>query len=408
MRTHTVNSWQQFMARILMLAGYTITAVLVIGHANARSDSDYQERTESTSFSVEGRTVVFTNLVGQVEILPGSGSDVQLESTIRAGGKDAQNLLDSISIDSDEVKGRLEIQTVYPTDDYLTFYYREGSSWGNSNTRVRYDGERVRVTSKHSSKAADVHVNHIVYLPTGVDFKTMNAVGSVNIKDIEADLSVKTQSGKQVSSNTQGELRLDSGSGSIKSTDHRGYLNADTGSGSITASNVQGDVSADTGSGSIKLNDISGSVNADTGSGRIVVVSARDGVNADTGSGRIELEDIDGAISADTGSGSIRISKWNGGDSINLDTGSGSIDVVGNFGAVRNLNADTGSGSISLVSTTQPSMQLEASSNSRINVNFPDMEAKRLTKREFRGTLGSGEGHGNVSSGSGKVSFTML
>jgi len=107
-------------------------------------------------------------------------------------------------------------------------------------------------------------------------------------------------------------------------------LRIDDGAGSIDIADVDADVTIDDGSGSIDVRSV-GKLHIDDGSGSIDVVGASGDVYVNDGSGSITIENVGGSVTIDDGSGSIRV-RHVGENLIIIEAGSGSVsfsDVKG-------------------------------------------------------------------------------
>ena len=315
---------------------------------------------------LSGDRVAVYNLAGEVEVVPGTGSDVVVEVT--RGGGDG----DRLEIEVGEVRGREALRVIYPSDRVVYSGMGRGS---NTNIRVQDNGtffngrggERVRISGRGSGLEA--HANLRITMPAGADVAVYLAAGEGTGNDLE------------------GNLLMHTGSGSVDVSRITGNVELDTGSGSIRVSDVEGDVSADTGSGSIDINGVRGrTLNADTGSGHVegMDVSVVE-LSVDTGSGHIRFDRLTATdILCDTGSGSVTLELLSDVESLDVDTGSGSVrlTVPETFGA--EVEFDTGSGGI--------------------DVDLPARIAE--AKRDyFRGTIGDGDGRVVVDTGSGGISI---
>lgn len=348
--------------KIVNATGGLLGALTVL--ALGAGGSDAQE-----SYDVSGTDVAIYNLVGEVEVVGGSGSQVTVE--VMRGGADASEL----SVEVDQIDGRETLRVIYPSDRVVY----EGRNWrGNTELRVQDDGtfggrgrgNEVRVSS--SGRGLEAWADLRITVPAGRELAVYIAVGEIKATDVESDLRLDTHSGAVSARGVSGNLLVDTGSGSVVVEDVNGAVSVDTGSGSVEVNNVRGgEVSIDTGSGGVSGADITaGTVRVDTGSGGVDLtrVGSAD-VYIDTGSGSVEVEvtrDID-QLEVDTGSGSVTVRMpANTGASVEVETGSGGIDVDlplriqsvrrdylrGEIGdGDGRIVIDTGSGSIRLLSS---------------------------------------------------------
>lgn len=318
---------------------------------------------------ISGTAVAIYNLAGQVEVVPGSGSEVVVR--VNRGGRDASRL----QIETGPIGGRGTLRVIYPSDEIV---YPEMGRGSNTNQRVRSDGtfsdggsgDGDRVSLRGSGDGLEAWADLVVEVPTGRNMEIYLAVGRADARGVRGDLRVDTGSGSVNVSDITGALLVDTGSGSVDVRDVRGDLLVDTGSGRIDAARIVGDdVELDTGSGRIVVDGVEARrLRVDTGSGGIQVTGVRSpDVEVDTGSGGVEVEllaDIERFV-VDTGSGSVTVRVPDGfGAEIELDTGSGRIEVelpmevrsarrdyvsgrIGDGGG--RLSIDTGSGGIEIL-----------------------------------------------------------
>jgi hypothetical protein len=316
-------------------------------------------------FTLEGDRAAVYNLAGQVRVEPGSGASVVVEIT--RGGSDAGRL----SVRRGDA-GTLAV--VYPDADVV--YPAIGGSRTSLDVRsdgtfggdqgIRFGGGR-RVTIRGSGGGTRAWVDVRVLVPTGRSISLHQAVGHVDVTNVNGSVQVKVQSAAIVASGTRGRLDLD------------------TGSGGITVTNAEGDVRLDTGSGGVRVNGVRGSgLDVDTGSGGVEgsdVSVAR--LHVDVGSGGVRLDGVDArSIDVDTGSGAVVLRLRRDAEDVKIDTGSGGVTLglPRDFGADAEI--DTGSGGI--------------------HVDVP-ANVRRASRTHFSGTFGNGGGHLVIDTGSGGV-----
>ena len=347
--------------RKLIWAGGAVAAAAV-----ALSAMDGTAVQTPQEYRIAGNHVAVYNLAGAVSIVPATGNDVVV--TVNARGADAEIL----TVESGEIRGVQTLRVRYPADRVI--YSDMG---GNSRTQVRVRddgtfghggfsrGERVDIRS--SGGGLEAWADLTVAVPSGQRFSLYLGAGATDVRDVDGDLQVDTQSGSIESAGTSGSLSIDTGSGSVRVAGANGDLNVDTGSGAVTLEGVAGErVLVDTGSGSVRASDIrSESVEVDTGSGRITLLA-------------VEAPDV----TVDTGSGSVEVDLVADIQRLEVDTGSGGVTlrVPGDLGA--RIEADTGSGAI--------------------DVEVPIDESTRR-RTYLRGTIGDGRGSIVVDTGSGSI-----
>lgn len=339
-------------AAALTLGGLTLTM------AAAPVAAQNQER-----FVLGGGPAAVYNLVGEIDVVAGTGSDVVVE--VMRGGRDG----DALRMEVGDVGRRRALRVIYP-DNRIS--YPRMSRGSRTTIRVNQDGtffhdrggERVTISGGGGLEAyADIRV----LVPPGQSIEVYLGVGRAAARGVE------------------GDVLLDLASASAEAEDINGTLRIDTGSGRVDVRGIQGDAFIDTGSGSVDAFSVSGRELAiDTGSGRVTVDQATvDRLDVDTGSGSIRVRDT-AAPSArlDTGSGSVQVELQTDVDDLVVDTGSGSVtlEVPEDLGA--ELEIDTGSGGI--------------------NLDIPVMVTRR--ERDYlRGSIGDGRGSIRIDTGSGSI-----
>ena len=323
------------------------------------------------TWQLDGDRVAIYNLAGEVEVVRGDGSAVEVE--INRGGGDG----DRLQVEVDRIDGSEALRVIYPDDRVV--YERMGRS--SATIRVRDDGtffrnrslgglrgDEVRISGR--GRGLEAHADIVVRVPAGVAVAVYLAAGSGNAAGLASDLVFRTASGAVEVAGVVGDVEVD------------------TGSGAVAISDVEGDVTADTGSGAIGLEDIRGDrLEADTGSGGVRGSNVSvDQLLVDTGSGSIRIDGLSAAdIDCDTGSGAVHLSMLSDVDRLVVDTGSGgvSLEVPSDFGA--RLELDTGSGGIS--------------------VDVPDRVVETSRRTYFRGAVGDGNGSVVIDTSAGGVTI---
>lgn len=351
--------------------------------------AEHRTDTRETIAWQPGLSASMENLLGEVELVGGTGNEIVIELTVVANARtaaDAEALAGQVTLQQSRRGDTVELWIDYPTAEHDQFIYRPGRWSGTTNTTYR--GERVRITSRGSG--ADVHANLRITLPQGVAFEMANSVGSLAATGVNGEIGLRTGSGRIEASQGGGTLAARSGSGSIRISEHTGAVGARAGSGSISLEAITGGVDVRTGSGSIRAQRVAG-----------------DEVALRAGSGSVRIDDIQGALSIGTGSGSVRIGSLTAGDELSVTTGSGSVRADGDFSAVTNMRMRTGSGSIAIVSSGVPNVQLVASAGSgSVTVDVAGMSGVSARRNRVEATLGTGEGEARLSTGSGSIRFT--
>jgi hypothetical protein len=313
-----------------------------------------------------GQDVAVYTLVGQVQVVGGTGSEVVVRIT--RGGADASQL----RVETGQIDGRSTLRVVFPDDEIVypamgrrsntTMSVRADGTFGDGNGR---GGSRVRI--RGSGDGLEAWADLVVEVPAG------RALGAyLGVGEMEA-------------TGVSGDIRLDTGSGAVTATDISGSLDVDTGSGSVTISRVEGSLNVDTGSGGVEVTDVVG-----------------DNVGLDTGSGRVRVSDVEAQrFGVDTGSGSVSLERISA-PMVVVDTGSGSVDIE-LLMDVTQLDVDTGSGSVTVRAPESLGAMVEIDTGSGgIDLDFP-LEVTSVRRDRVVGRLGDGQGTIRIDTGSGSI-----
>jgi len=333
---------------------------------------------------LKGDSVAIYNLVGELRVEGGSGSDVVVD--LQRGGADAAKL----QVESGPLRGRETLRIIYPDDVIVMPDW--GRGW-NTTLRVRddgtfgdddwmegrhhdhgwsRDGREVRITGRSRSGLeafADLHVT----VPKGKTIALYLGVGKTFVTNVDGTIRVFVASADVAADRTRGTLRIGTGSGNVDLRAASGDVSLETGSGDITVSGVDGSqLRLETGSGNVTLRDgKASSVRVETGSGDI---------NATTTAGD--------ELSFGTGSGDIDVALVTTFRSVHIETGSGDVTLKVPPAVGAEVDLDTGSGDIDLGGLT--------------------LQVRRIEHDHVTGTLGDGKGRLSVETGSGNVYLQKL
>ncbi|HET9939717.1 MAG TPA: DUF4097 family beta strand repeat-containing protein, partial [Candidatus Eisenbacteria bacterium] len=265
-------------------------------------------------YTITGNKVSVYNLVGSLEIVPGTGSAVTAE--VEVAGPDAAKL----KVLTGAVRGRQTLRVLYPDDHVIdrsmgrnsrtTLKVRDDGTFGDSKDGVD-KGDRMTISGSGEGLEASADVKLLV--PAGTNLMVYWGHGSASVSRVDADVF------------------LDGASMPVHAEDLHGPFHADVGSGEIEILGSDAAVNIDTGSGAVRLRD----------------VRTTEGILVDTGSGEVSGENLKAAtVAIDTGSGSINLENVDA-KSVNMDTGSGEIDLD-LAGDVSTLVVESGSGDITV------------------------------------------------------------
>lgn len=341
---------------------------------------------------VPGTVLRLANLAGQVELVPGTGTQVVVDATVHAeasGAGETQQILQGMQwVHAQDAKGREEWALAYPVDHYRSFFYpqprdkSESSFWSlfdHSSSSTTYRGERVRVYTGSHSSAPTLYADLRIALPPAAAMAMRNLVGNLHGGALQGDLSLDTGNGDIRLDSFAGQLRLDTGSGDVILGVSRGETAIDTGSGDVSVRQLVGNASIDTGSGDVRIDKVAvGRLRLHTGSGDVTV---RDGAA--------------GQLVADTGSGEVRILSVEL-EELTADTGSGDVEVVSTLDHTRRLTAKTGSGDVRVIAGPAASFDVTASQGSGdLRVEYADAVLRHASHRDK--IVGARRGNGRTA-----------
>jgi len=354
-------------SRVSMAFG-ALCAAWAVGSAGARPlvAQATAARGQPERFVLRGSEVAVYNLVGELRLEAGSGSDVVVEVTRR--GDDAGEL----RVETGSVRGREALRVVYPDDDIV---YREMEGGSRTTLHVRDDGTfgdghgrgGREVVIRGSGGGLEARADLVVRVPRGRQISAYLGAGEAFVTNVDGDVLVDVSSAPVTVKGTRGRLRLDTGSGEVRVSDAEGELDLDTGSGGVALSNVKGrSLRVDAGSGSL--------------TGEAIDVPS---LRLDLGSGRTRLSGVRAEdINLDSGSGSVDLSLESTVKSVVIDAGSGSVTLGVPAALGAELDIDTGSGGI--------------------ETDVP-ITVSRRSRDHLTGKIGDGSGRIRIDSGSGTV-----
>ena len=333
-----------------------------------------------TRQTLKGDSVAVYNLVGELRVEAGSGSDVTVQ--VERGGTDAAKL----DIQTGPLRGRETLRIIYPDDVIVmpdwgrgwntTLRVRDDGTFGDDGfghgRSWRGDGHEVRITGR-SRSGLEAYADLRIAVPRGKSISVNLGVGKAFVSNVEGNIRVSVASADVAADRTRGTLRIATGSGNVDLRTASGAVSLESGSGDITVAGAQGP--------SLKLA---------TGSGNVTISD-----------GKAEL------LTVETGSGSIDVT-GSSGDDVSFNTGSGNVDVtlVATF---RSLSVETGSGDVTLRVPPTVGAQVDLDTGSGdIDLGGLTLQVRRIEHDHVSGTLGDGKGRLSVETGSGNVRLQKL
>ena len=367
----------------------TVLAAAVLVAAPALGEFD-----ESYRFDAESLTV--SSLIGKVDIGPATGSQFEVEVSVRG----ADGVPGNIKLEESTRGSRARLAVEFPVDEerryvYPEFSRRRAQLWSARRSGAEsllgeilrsISGRRIQIERTGSGLEAWADVT--IRVPEGRALKVELGAGDIDVSDVTADLDLNTRAGMAEAAGLVGDVEIGVGSGGLAVQDVRGRLVMDTGSGKASLDRFEGDtLSIDTGSGSVAVTEVSAkTIDIDTGSGGVTV----DGVEAKS-------------LSIDTGSGNVRIESA-GADAAVIDTGSGSVHLALERMGDGDFEIDTGSGGIVFLVPDDLSARFDIDIGSGgIDVDVPITKTLHKSRGEMRFVAGDGDANVVLDTGSGSV-----
>ena len=339
---------------------------------------------QSSHHVLKGDSIAVYNIVGELRVEPGSGSDVVVE--LQRGGSDAAKL----DVQTGELRGRQTLRVIYPDDVILmpewgrgwstSLRVRDDRTFGDDNWNPgdRHDhwrnreGREVRITGR-SRDGLDAYADLRVLVPAGKAVAVYLGVGKAFVTNVDGTIRVSVASADVAADRTRGSLRINSGSGNVDLRDATGDVQLETGSGDLTVSGVQG-----------------ARLRLETGSGNVTLSNGKaTDLHIETGSGDVEATGSSGdQVSFETGSGDVNVALVTAFKSLRIETGSGDVTVKVPSTLGAEVDLDTGSGDIDLGGLT--------------------LQVRRIEHDHVTGKLGDGSARLSVETGSGNVRLQKL
>src|SRR5436190_1363162 len=336
---------------------------------------------QTSSHVLKGDSVAVYNLVGELRVEAGTGSDVVVE--IQRRGADAAKL----EVQTGPIRGRETLRVIYPDDVILmpdwgqgwntTLRVRDDGTFGDDSDEHRgwsHEGHEVRITGRRGARdGLEAYADVRVSVPKGKNVALNLGVGKAFVTNVEGTIRVSVASADVATDRTRGSLRVATGSGNVDLRSAAGDVSLGTGSGDITASGIEGAM-----------------------------------LRLETGSGTITLSDGKaGTVYVSTGSGNIRATSTSG-DELSFETGSGDVDVA-LIAAFRSVHIETGSGDVTLKVPQDAGAEVDIDTGSGdIDLGGLTLTVRKVSHDHVQGTLGDGRGRLSVETGSGNVYLEKL
>lgn len=286
------------------------------------------------------------------------GGEVELRNTIELPISEVgalEVIYTSRSIKVYPTEGDMVVIKEYLLDEHkeglATVTYEEMEGELSDRKKAVVKGNQDNVITVFGFNGGNERIE--IYLPkAGLDsLHIQSGSGSVKAQDdfmLETkELQIATASGSIKWYATKAErMRIQAKSGSIELRDIEADLEVEASSGSIKLEDYKGRVAIAANSGSVKVLDAEGTLSVATGSGSVKVEKCIGTVALATGSGSVSVENLEGCGGFATGSGSIKVEMTKVTGDVSLESGSGSARLTLPEELSFTLEAKSGSGSI--------------------------------------------------------------
>lgn len=337
---------------------------------------------QSSRYALKGDSVAIYNLVGELRVEAGTGSDVIVD--VQREGEGAGKL----DVQSGPLRGRETLRVIYPEDVIVVPEWGRGSS---TTIRVRDDGTFGDDGSGHHSHGFFGEGREVRIVGRG-HYDGLEASAALHVSvPVGRNVALHLGVGKTFVSNVDGAIHVYVASADVSADRTKGSLHVATGSGDVDVRAAAGDVALETGSGDVTLSGMDGSrLVLNTGSGTVTVSDAKaPSIHVETGSGDIEATSTAGDdLSFETGSGNVNVALVTTFRSVRITTGSGDVTLKVPPALGAQVDLDTGSGDIDLGGLS--------------------LQVRRVQHDHVSGVLGDGKARLSVETGSGDVHLEKL
>jgi len=281
--------------------------------APVRRGNAWTETYEWNAPAREGGKLILRADMGSVEIVPGSGNQLEGRVVVRVytgSGEMARRVFDAYHLSAHSIAGG----GVYVTAEFAGSRRHGGNVGAEFNIKLP-----VRFNLDVETQGGDIGLQG----PLQGEARLTTAGGDIHAPDIS------------------GPCRMETAGGDISLGNLGARAEVRTAGGSIHVGNVQGDATIETSGGGIQVGQVDGALRAETAGGDVVIAGAAGQVMAQTAGGQIDVGPTRGSVRAETAAGNIRLRGARG--QVVVETAGGSIDLYGLGAGVR---ANTSAGRI--------------------------------------------------------------
>jgi hypothetical protein len=269
--------------RMAMTLLVTFTWVLTASAASA----DIRETIERSFTVTPGGWLHLETDKGAIEVRTSPEPKVDVLVDLRAdtaSERKARDILEAFRVDIAQLEHQIRIEARFDSD--------HSSFWDRDRKRLK--------------------VRFVIQVPQQYNLSLSTTGGSINVADIEGDVSSRTSGGSLRFGSITGSLEAKTSGGSIRLKACTGPAKVKTSGGSIRIATAAGTVSAETSGGSIQVEEVMGAIDARTSGGSIEAFISKQpdaSCSLSTSGGSIDIylaQDVGLDVDAKTSGGSVR------------------------------------------------------------------------------------------------------
>jgi len=370
---------------------------------------------------LQGKRVAIYNLVGNVEVVAGSGPDVLVE--VRREGRDSH----LIRVAAGPIDGRETLRFIYPADRIV---YRRVSPLTMSQVQVREDGtfegsDGHQVLISGAAPGFEAYADLTVRVPPGHDVSVHVGFGELSARDVESQLCLHNLAGNIQASGNRGSLTIEAGAGDVKTRRVEGSLAIHAKAGNVEARDIQGPVNIHAEAGNVKLAELRArtiELKAEAGQVDMTNASEAENLTIEAQAGDVHLSQIRAKkLQLTAEAGGVGVEKQCNIDDLSIRAEAGDVrladlrarkvDVKAEAGTVRvqlmsnaediGIIAEAGDVAVDVPNDIGAAVELDADAG-QIEVKLP-ISTSVNTDNKVRGTVGNGRGRIKIRTEAGSI-----
>lgn len=323
-------------------------------HAASNPEDQVQRTFERTLPLTGNQGLSLDNRFGNVHVTGGGGNDVKITANIRVQGKskeDAQEFLDKIQIDVQQMGDGVHVKTIYP-GDHSKYVLR--IQWKKTSYSVDYD------VVLPVNAPLWVHNDFGNVETSGVRgwARVENAHGSISVRDA-GQTKITNAFGRIEIINANGNCALVNNNGQVEISNIKGTIDVKNRFGNITATQLGGPATISNGNGNVEVTNVTGSATVTNSFGNVTVRTINGNLNVHNSNAKVEVSDVTGNAELATTFGELDVERVGGTLSVEDNNGQvvareirGTSTIRTSFGRImatnlyKGANLVTGNGNI--------------------------------------------------------------